>query len=57
MEEYAARFMELSQFSSYLIPNIEKKASKFEEGLLPEYLTMYAVITLEIGQNWWSELL
>jgi hypothetical protein len=31
--QYAAKFMQLSRFSLYVIPNKEKKAKKFERGL------------------------
>jgi hypothetical protein len=31
--EYAAKFQQLSHFGMYLIPNEEKKAKKFEQGL------------------------
>ncbi|XP_041011335.1 uncharacterized protein LOC121255117 [Juglans microcarpa x Juglans regia] len=31
--QYATKFMELSRFASYLIPDEEKKAEKFERGL------------------------
>jgi hypothetical protein len=31
--EYAMKFLQLSRFSMYLIPNEEKKAKKFERGL------------------------
>lgn len=33
IDRYATRFMELSHFASYLIPNEEKKAKKLEHGL------------------------
>ncbi|XP_035545089.1 uncharacterized protein LOC108982400 [Juglans regia] len=33
VHQYAARFIELSRFAAYLIPNEEKKARKFEQGL------------------------
>ena len=35
VEEYAARFMELLRFAPHLIPDEEKKARRFEEGLHP----------------------
>ncbi|XP_042964669.1 uncharacterized protein LOC122298894 [Carya illinoinensis] len=35
MERYAATFMALSRFASYLIPNEEKKCEKFAQGLHP----------------------
>ena len=31
--KYAAKFLQLSYFSMYLIPNEETKAKKFEQGL------------------------
>lgn len=31
--QYAAKFVELSHFAKYLIPDEEKKTWKFEEGL------------------------
>ena len=31
--QYAARFIELSRFVAYLIPDEEKKARMFEQGL------------------------
>jgi hypothetical protein len=31
--EYAAKFLQLSRFGSYLVPNEETKAKKFEQGL------------------------
>jgi hypothetical protein len=33
MIEYAMKFLQLSRFNMYLIPNEEKKAKKFERGL------------------------
>ncbi|KAF5464596.1 hypothetical protein F2P56_014665, partial [Juglans regia] len=33
VHQYAARFTELSRFATYLIPDEEKKAHKFEQGL------------------------
>ena len=33
MHQYAARFVELSHFASYLIPDEEKKTQKFEAAL------------------------
>ncbi|KAF5465291.1 hypothetical protein F2P56_015311 [Juglans regia] len=33
VHQYAARFIELSRFALYLIPDEEKKTRKFEEGL------------------------
>ncbi|XP_041004123.1 uncharacterized protein LOC121249482 [Juglans microcarpa x Juglans regia] len=33
MHQYVARFVKLSRFASYLIPDEEKKNRKFEEGL------------------------
>ena len=33
MIEYATKFLQLSRFGMYLIPNKEKKAKKFEWGL------------------------
>ncbi|KAF5454745.1 hypothetical protein F2P56_024390, partial [Juglans regia] len=33
VHQYAARFTELSRFATYLIPDEEKKARKFEQGL------------------------
>ncbi|XP_057950937.1 uncharacterized protein LOC131145765 [Malania oleifera] len=33
IEYYVVRFVELSQFSPYLVPDEEKKARKFEKGL------------------------
>ena len=33
MEEYAAKFVELSHFAPYLIPDESKKVKKFQEGL------------------------
>ena len=33
MIEYTAKFLHLSRFDMYLIPNEEKKAKKFERGL------------------------
>ncbi|XP_041011341.1 uncharacterized protein LOC121255124 [Juglans microcarpa x Juglans regia] len=33
VDQYATKFMELSRFVSYLIPDEEKKAEKFERGL------------------------
>nr|POF08668.1 hypothetical protein CFP56_04788 [Quercus suber] len=33
MEEYTAKFVELSHFAPYLIPNEPKKVKKFREGL------------------------
>ncbi|KAF5446946.1 hypothetical protein F2P56_032539 [Juglans regia] len=33
VHQYAARFTELSRFAAYLIPDEEKKARKFEQGL------------------------
>ncbi|KAF5477484.1 hypothetical protein F2P56_004121 [Juglans regia] len=33
VHQYAARFIELSHFPAYLIPDDEKKARKFEQGL------------------------
>ncbi|XP_041011309.1 uncharacterized protein LOC121255087 [Juglans microcarpa x Juglans regia] len=33
VDQYATKFMELSHFASYLIPNEEKKAEKFERDL------------------------
>jgi hypothetical protein len=35
VEQYAARFMELVRFAPYLVPDEERKARKFEEGLYP----------------------
>ncbi|XP_057969573.1 uncharacterized protein LOC131158731 [Malania oleifera] len=32
VHQYAVRFIELSQFASYLVPDEEKKARKFKEG-------------------------
>jgi hypothetical protein len=33
MIKYASKFLQLSRFGMYLIPNEEKKAKKFEQGL------------------------
>ncbi|XP_057969443.1 uncharacterized protein LOC131158593 [Malania oleifera] len=33
IQQYAARFIELSRFAPYLVPNEERKARKFKEGL------------------------
>ncbi|KAF5468917.1 hypothetical protein F2P56_013025 [Juglans regia] len=33
VHQYAARFIELSRFAAYLIPDEEKNAHKFEQGL------------------------
>ncbi|XP_041011311.1 uncharacterized protein LOC121255089 [Juglans microcarpa x Juglans regia] len=33
VDQYATKFMELSRYASYLIPDEEKKAEKFERGL------------------------
>ena len=33
VEEYAAKFVELSRFAPYLIPDESKKVKKFQEGL------------------------
>jgi hypothetical protein len=40
--EYASRFVQLSRFAPYLIPDEEKKAKKFERGLNPRIRTMMA---------------
>ncbi|XP_057971363.1 uncharacterized protein LOC131160064 [Malania oleifera] len=34
VHQYAARFIKLSRFAPYLVPNKEKKVRKFEEGLI-----------------------
>ncbi|KAF5459640.1 hypothetical protein F2P56_019572 [Juglans regia] len=44
--QYAAKFAELSCFAPYLIPNEEKKARKFEEGL--NYQIYEQVMVLQI---------
>ncbi|XP_040997137.1 uncharacterized protein LOC121243137 [Juglans microcarpa x Juglans regia] len=52
VRQYAARFVELSCFAAYLIPDEEKKTRKFEEGL--NYRIYERVMVLQI-QNF-SEL-
>lgn len=42
VKEYAAKFIQLSQFAVYLIPDEEKKAKKFERSLNPWIRTMMA---------------
>lgn len=54
VKENAAKFMELSQFAPYLIPNEEKKARKFEEGLQPWIFNLFLAKILEIWLNWWN---
>jgi hypothetical protein len=47
VEQYAARFIELSRFAPYLVPKEELKARKFERGLQPRIMNQVA--GFEIG--------
>jgi hypothetical protein len=47
VEQYAARFIELSRFTSYLVPTEDLKARKFERGLQPRIMNQ--VVGFEIG--------
>jgi len=47
VEQYAARFIELSRFASYLVPTADLKARKFERGLQPRIMNQ--VVAFEIG--------
>ncbi|GLT72205.1 hypothetical protein SLA2020_441590 [Shorea laevis] len=53
MTEYASRFVQLSRFATYVIPDEEKKAKKFERGLNPRIRTMMACFDIQISFNWW----
>ncbi|XP_041025395.1 uncharacterized protein LOC121265796 [Juglans microcarpa x Juglans regia] len=46
VRQYAAKFVELSRFAAYLIPDEEKKTRKFEEGL--NYRIYEQVMVLQI---------
>jgi len=47
VEQYAAKFIKLSQFAPYLVPTEDLKARKFERGLQPRI--MNRVVSFEIG--------
>jgi len=47
VEQYAARFIELSRFAPYLVPTEDLKARKFERGLQPRIMNQ--VVAFEIG--------
>ena len=47
VEEYAAKFIELSWFAPYLVPTEELKARNFERGLHPHILNQ--IVGFEIG--------
>jgi hypothetical protein len=47
VEEYAAKFIELSWFAPYLVSTEELKARKFERGLQPRI--MNHIVGFEIG--------
>jgi hypothetical protein len=46
VEQYAARFIELSRFAPYLVPKKDLKARKFERGLQPKIMNQ--VVGFEI---------
>jgi hypothetical protein len=47
VKQYAAKFIELSRFTPYLVPTEDLKARKFERGLQPRI--MNRVVGFEIG--------
>jgi hypothetical protein len=47
VEEYAAKFIELSRFAPYLVSTEELKARKFERGLQPRIMNQ--IVGFEIG--------
>jgi hypothetical protein len=47
VEQYAARFIELSLFAQYLVPTEDLKVRKFQRGLQPRI--MNRVVGFEIG--------
>jgi hypothetical protein len=47
VEEYAAKFIELSRFTPYLVSTEELKARKFERGLQPRIMNQ--IVGFEIG--------
>ena len=47
VEEYAAKFIELSRFAPYLVSTEELKARKFEWGLQPRIMNQ--IVGFEIG--------
>jgi hypothetical protein len=47
VEQYAARFIELSRFAPYLVPMEDLKARKFERGLQPRIINK--VVAFKIG--------
>ena len=52
VEEYAAKFVELSRFAPYLIPNEPKKVSKFQKCLndkiFPHIIASKCVLLLRL---------
>ncbi|XP_057958682.1 uncharacterized protein LOC131151453 [Malania oleifera] len=44
IQQYAIKFMELSRFALYMIPDEPKKARKFERGLRQEICTQVVVL-------------
>jgi hypothetical protein len=46
VNEYTARFTQLSRFAAYLIPDEEKKAKKFEQGLNPRLRNQMASLDI-----------
>ncbi|XP_041027021.1 uncharacterized protein LOC121267242 [Juglans microcarpa x Juglans regia] len=47
VHQYAARYVELSRFASYLIPDEEKKTRKFEEGLNNQIYERVVVLQIQ----------
>ena len=47
VEEYVAKFIELSRFTPYLVSIEELKARKFERGLQPRIMNQ--IVGFEIG--------
>ena len=47
MEEYAAKFIELSRFAPYLVSTEELNARKFKRGLQPRIMNQ--IVGFEIG--------
>ena len=45
--EYAAKFLQLSRFGLYLIPNEEKNAKKFKRGLNPRIQIMMSCFDIQ----------
>ncbi|XP_040996140.1 uncharacterized protein LOC121242327 [Juglans microcarpa x Juglans regia] len=50
VHQYAARFIELSRFAAYLIPDEEKKARKFEQGLNEKIYELSNPELLRVGE-------